>query len=90
MPWKDGYTTSDEKSLGDHEVTWPDGKQCACVVVVDLSVASGPEGITPSDLNTASGQFGTQVGIRSVLDVLQQGGVIIIFRLTKDNYRLLD
>ena len=70
MPWKDGYTTSDEKSLADHEVIWPDGKQCACVIVVDLSVASGPEGITPADLTTAASQFGTQVGLRSLLDTL--------------------
>ena len=41
MPWKDGYTTSDEKSLADHEVRWPEGKQCACVIVIDLSVATG-------------------------------------------------
>jgi peptidoglycan/xylan/chitin deacetylase (PgdA/CDA1 family) len=79
MPWKDGYTTSDEKTLVDREVTWPDGHQCACVLVVDLSVASGPEGITPSDLNTASGQFGIQVGIRSILDVLQRFGMIATF-----------
>jgi peptidoglycan/xylan/chitin deacetylase (PgdA/CDA1 family) len=79
MPWKDGYTTSDEKSLEDHEVTWPDGNQCACVLVVDLSVANGPEGITPSDLNTASGQFGAQVGIRSLLDVLQRFGMTATF-----------
>ena len=79
MPWKDGYTTSDEKTLTDREVAWPDGQTCAFVLVVDLSVASGPAGITPSDLSTASGQFGMQVGIRSILEVLQRFGMTATF-----------
>jgi len=79
MPWKDGYTTSDEKSLADHEVRWPEGKQYACVIVVDLSVASGPEEISPADLTTAASQFGTQVGLRSLLDTLQRFGMTATF-----------
>ena len=79
MPWKDGYTTSDEKSLADRQVIWPDGKQCAYVLVIDLSVASGPEGITPADLTTAASQFSTQVGLRSLLDVLQHFGITATF-----------
>src|SRR5919199_245433 len=79
MPWKDGYTTSDEKSLADHEVRWPEGRQCACVIVIDLSVASGPAGITPADLTTAASQFGTQVGLPSLLEVLQRFGMTATF-----------
>jgi hypothetical protein len=79
MPWKDGYTTSDERSLTDREVLWPDGHQCACVLVVDLSVASGPEGITPADLPTAESHFGIQVGIPSLLDVLQRFNMTATF-----------
>src|SRR4029434_8886457 len=79
MPWKDGYTTSDERSLTDQEVIWPDGHQCACVLVVDLSVDSGPEGITPSDLTTASSQCGIQVGIQSLLDVLRRFNMTATF-----------
>src|SRR5215470_1769075 len=79
MPWKDGYTTSDERSLSDREVLWPDGQQCACVLVVDLSVASGLEGITPADLSTAASHFGIQVGIPSLLDVLQRFHMIATF-----------
>ena len=79
MPWKDGYTTSDEKSLADHEVRWPDGKQCACIIVIDLSVASGPAGITPADLTTAASQFGTQVGLPSLLAMLQRFGMTATF-----------
>ena len=44
MPWKDGYTISDETSLADGDIRWPDGKRCAVHIVVDLSVAGGPEG----------------------------------------------
>jgi peptidoglycan/xylan/chitin deacetylase (PgdA/CDA1 family) len=79
MPWKDGYTTSDEKSLTDHEVRWPEGKQCACVIIIDLSVASGPAGVTPADLTTAASQFGIQVGLRSVLEMLQRFGMTATF-----------
>jgi peptidoglycan/xylan/chitin deacetylase (PgdA/CDA1 family) len=79
MPWKDGYTTSDEKSLADHDVHWPEGTQCACVLVVDLSIASGPAGITPADLTTAASQFGIQVGLPSLLKVLQRFGMTATF-----------
>jgi peptidoglycan/xylan/chitin deacetylase (PgdA/CDA1 family) len=79
MPWKEGYTTSDEKTLADGDIAWPNGYQCAFVPVIDLSIASRPEGITPSDLKTASGQFGIQVGIRSLLEVLQRYGITATF-----------
>ena len=52
MPWKEGYTISDERSLADSEVRWPDGARCCVAVTVDLSVASGPEGVTAADLAT--------------------------------------
>ena len=50
MPWKQGYTISDEVGLRDAEVRWPDGQRCCVTVVVDLSVARGPEGIRTEDL----------------------------------------
>jgi peptidoglycan/xylan/chitin deacetylase (PgdA/CDA1 family) len=79
MPWKDSYTTSDEKGLTDAEIAWPDGNQCACVLVIDLGMATGPEGITPADLSTAAWQFGIQVGMRSILEVLQRFGMTATF-----------
>lgn len=79
MPWKDGYTTSNEKSLADHDVRWPDGNQCAVVLVIDLSLASGPEGITAADLSTAAAQFGMQVGIPNILDTLQRFAMTATF-----------
>jgi len=79
MPWKAGYTTSDEKTMLDADIAWPDGHRCAFAPVVDLSVASRPEGVTPADLRTASGQFAMQVGIRSLSEVLQRFGVRATF-----------
>lgn len=38
MPWKDGYTTSDEKSMNDEEIEWLGGQQCAVSIVVDYRV----------------------------------------------------
>ena len=37
MPWKERYTISDERTLADADVKWPDGKRCCFRVVVDLS-----------------------------------------------------
>ena len=79
MPWKQGYTTSDEKTLLDRDIVWPDRHRCAAVLVVDLSIASRPEGLTPADLRTASGQFGTQVGVQSLLAVLKRYGMVATF-----------
>lgn len=79
MPWKDGYTTSDEQTLPDQQVRWPDDRRCACILVVDLSIASGPQGITPAELTTATQQFGMQVGVRSLLEVLQRFGMHATF-----------
>jgi peptidoglycan/xylan/chitin deacetylase (PgdA/CDA1 family) len=70
MPWKDRYTISDETTLADEAVRWPDGKRCAVHIVVDLSVASGPEGITASDLESAPSQFGANDGLDLVLAAL--------------------
>lgn len=79
MPWKDGYTISDEKSLSDDEVRWPDGKRCAIHIVVDLSVASGPEGIVPRDLVSPGAVFGANDGLDLVLSALTAHGLRATF-----------
>jgi peptidoglycan-N-acetylglucosamine deacetylase len=79
MPWKDGYTISDEKSLSDDEVRWPDGKRCAIHIVVDLSVASGPEGIVPRDLASPGAVFGANDGLDLVLSALAAHGLRATF-----------
>src|SRR5258708_30829655 len=72
MPWKDRYTISDERTVPDSEVRWPDGKRCCFRVVVDLSPACGPEGLRPQDLATPDAYYGMQGGLDALLVVLGQ------------------
>jgi len=72
MPWKDRYTISDEKSLLDSEVTWPDGHRCCFRIVVDLAPPCGPAGITPQDLTTPDAYFGMHGGLSGLRDVLRR------------------
>src|SRR5688572_24839132 len=70
MPWKTNYTISDEISLSDQEIVWPNGNRCCFNVVVDLSLAGGPEGLVPSDLTTPDAVFAMEDGVAGILDVL--------------------
>src|SRR5262245_33590323 len=79
MPWKDGYTISDEKSLPDEDIHWPDGKRCAVHIVVDLSVASGPEGIRATDIISPAAEFGSTEGLDLVLAALARHGLKATF-----------
>ncbi len=63
MPWKQGYTISDERSLADSEVRWPDDARFCVTVTVDLSVASGAEGVTAADLATPEALFGLPIRV---------------------------
>src|SRR5215471_2243699 len=72
MPWKDRYTISDEKSLADGDIRWPDGTRCAIHIVVDLSVASGPEGIVTRDIESPAAEFGAHEGLDLVLATLER------------------
>src|SRR5882672_523351 len=79
MPWKDAYTISDEKSLADADLRWPEGKRCAVHIVVDLSVASGPEGIGARDIRTAPAVFGAHEGLDLLLAQLAKHGLRATF-----------
>jgi len=79
MPWKQGYTISDERSLTDSDVRWPDGKRCCVSVTVDLSVAQGPAGITAADLASPRAQFGLGDGLEQVLFLLRRHGIKATF-----------
>jgi len=79
MPWKDGYTISDERGLTDAEVRWPEGNRCCFSITVDLSVASGPEGITEADLTGPKAQFGLREGLDRVKDALDRFGLKATF-----------
>ena len=72
MPWKQDYTISDEGSLADAEIRWPEGARCCVAVTVDLSVASGPEGVTAADLTTPEALFGANQGLAALREVLRR------------------
>lgn len=79
MPWKDGYTISDERSLTDDAVRWPDGFRCCFSITVDLSVAFGPEGVTEADLAGPKAQFGLREGFDRIKDALDRFGLKATF-----------
>jgi peptidoglycan/xylan/chitin deacetylase (PgdA/CDA1 family) len=70
MPWKEGYTISDEKSLADGAVRWPDGKRCGLHIVVDLSLARTGAGILARDLASPAAIFAASDGLDLVLAAL--------------------
>ena len=75
MPWKDGYTISDEITLFDDAVRWPDGN-CVCMtVMLDLSLASGPQGLTAADLRHSPATFGMNEGLAQVRATLKRFGI---------------
>jgi peptidoglycan/xylan/chitin deacetylase (PgdA/CDA1 family) len=79
MPWKDGYTISNEIGLRDAQVRWPNGDRCCVSIAVDLSVASTGAGITPKDLSSPRAQFGAGDGLDNVRRVLGQFGLRATF-----------
>ena len=79
MPWKQGYTISDEIGLRDDEVRWPDGNRCCVTVVVDLSVARGPEGIRAADLTHPDAFFAAHDGLDGLLAVLRRFEITATF-----------
>jgi len=77
MPWKQGYTVSDERTLG--HVEWPDAARAGAVITVDLSPHCGPEGVSSRDLESEDTEYGMHVGLVRVLDVLERHGVAATF-----------
>src|SRR5262249_57318788 len=71
-PRNEGSTISDDKSLADDEVRWPGGARCCVSITVDLSIASGPEGIRAADLKTPPALFGMGQGLAAVLGMLRR------------------
>jgi peptidoglycan/xylan/chitin deacetylase (PgdA/CDA1 family) len=72
MSWKERYTISNEKSLTDDEIRWPQGARCCVGITVDLSLASGPDGIGAADLTTPDAEFGANQGFSALLIVLKR------------------
>ena len=75
MPWKDGYTISDEITLFDDAVRWPDGNRVCMTVMLDLSLASGPQGLTAADLRHSPATFGMNEGLAQVRATLKRFGI---------------
>ena len=71
MPWKNDYTTSDEQSLTDDQLDWPDGGRCCTMITVDLSLATRREGVTERDLSTDRAMFGLNEGLDAVIALLE-------------------
>ena len=72
MPWKNGYTISDEVGIKDDEIRWPEGRRMAAHIVLNLSVASGPAGITRADLESAPAAFALNEGLDLLLAALER------------------
>ena len=72
MPWKQGYTISDEIALADSDIRWPDDNRCCVLITVDLSVAAGPAGIRAADLAAPAAQFALHDGLTEVLATLRR------------------
>jgi peptidoglycan/xylan/chitin deacetylase (PgdA/CDA1 family) len=79
VPWKERYTISDEKSILDADIRWPDGKRCCFRVVVDLSPACGPDGLKPEDLTTPDAYYGMNGGLEALVGVLDRYGLKATF-----------
>jgi peptidoglycan/xylan/chitin deacetylase (PgdA/CDA1 family) len=79
MPWKDGYTVSDEVGLADADLHWPDGNRCCVLITVDLSVAVGPAGITAADMARPAAAFARHDGLAQLLAVLRRHGLHATF-----------
>lgn len=79
MPWKQGYTISDE--IGQTDVAWPDGARCCVSITIDLSLARGPLGILPADLKSEQSYFALHDGLDQILSVLRRHGMKATFAL---------
>jgi peptidoglycan-N-acetylglucosamine deacetylase len=81
MPWKQDYTTSNEATIPDHDVTWPDGARCCVTVTVDLSIATGPQGIRAENVKSFDGYFALHDGLEEIIQVLTRHNVKATFAI---------
>ena len=89
MPRKDGCTISDERSIEDAALRWPDGARCCVSITVDLSLAAGPEGIRVADLGTPVARFAMTEGLDNLLDTLRRHGMRTTFATPAAMARIL-
>lgn len=79
MPWKDAYTVSNERTIPDGELRWPDGKSCCVSITVDLSLAATGEGLKLAELSTPVARFAMTEGLDNLLALLRRHGLLATF-----------
>jgi len=89
MPYKPGYTSSDEISSPRGALAWPDGAQCAVQIVVNLNLALSADGICESDLATDKAHFALHEGLDTILRMLDAFGLKATFAVPGILARLL-
>jgi peptidoglycan/xylan/chitin deacetylase (PgdA/CDA1 family) len=74
MPWKSGYTISDERGIADRDIRWPRKAKCCLTVTVALDPDCGSEGLTSEDVSTPEAFYGMNGGLDLVRGLLDQVG----------------
>jgi len=74
MPWKSGYTISNERTVQDRDVHWPDGQACSFTITVCLDPPCGPDGLTAADLRTGEFHYGMHAGLDALRALLDKHG----------------
>lgn len=82
MPWKTGYTTSDECSHADDSLRWPNDHRAAFNVTVDLDPLCGPDGVVPESFQTPEAYYGMHRGLDAVRSVLDKSKIRATFALS--------
>ncbi|QFG37585.1 peptidoglycan/xylan/chitin deacetylase (PgdA/CDA1 family) [Paracoccus pantotrophus] len=79
MPWKSNYTTSDEIGLRDGQILWPEARQMALGLTVNLNPAGTGKGVTGKDLAYPTWHFGMSHGLDAFLKLFNDLGVRATF-----------
>jgi peptidoglycan-N-acetylglucosamine deacetylase len=79
VPWKQDYTISNEKTVLDEDLRWPDGRRCCFTVTVDLSIATGPQGIEAKSIRDPDAFFALNDGLDEILAILSRHGLRATF-----------
>jgi peptidoglycan-N-acetylglucosamine deacetylase len=79
MPWKTGYTISDERTVADADIHWPGDAGMSLTIVVELGPDCGPDGITAADLSTPEHFYAMHGGLDALRAVLNRHGIRATF-----------
>ena len=79
MPWKEGYTVSDERGVADGAVRWPDVVLSARRITVVGGVATEAHGVDAASLHGEAGYFGLNRGLDLILGMLDEHTLSVTF-----------